>query len=88
MKTIEEIISSLNKEQMQFVLTKLAENDNYNQDIIRKYSTGKIISYDYLQTSFLKFLILILNQSFIILPSMKKMKEFIRAIELMKLFKI
>ena len=41
MKTIEEIISSLNKEQMQFVLTKLAENDNYNQDIIRKYSAGK-----------------------------------------------
>ena len=37
MRTIEEIISSLNKEQMQFVLTKLAENDNYNQDIIRKY---------------------------------------------------
>lgn len=56
MKTIEEIISSLNKEQMQFVLTKLAENDNYNQDIIRKYSTGKIISYDYLQNKLLEIL--------------------------------
>ena len=56
MKTIEEIISSLNKEQMQFVLTKLAENDNYNQDIIRKYSTGKIISYDYLQNELLGIL--------------------------------
>lgn len=56
MKTIEEIISSLNKEQMQFVLTKLAENDNYNQDIIRKYSTGKIISYEYLQNELLRIL--------------------------------
>ena len=56
MKTIEEIISSLNKEQMQFVLTKLAENDNYNQDIIRKYSTGRIISYDYLQNKLLEIL--------------------------------
>lgn len=56
MRTIEEIISSLNKEQMQFVLTKLAENDNYNQDIIRKYSTGKIISYDYLQNKLLEIL--------------------------------
>lgn len=56
MKTIEEIISSLNKEQMLFVLTKLAENDNYNQDIIRKYSTGKIISYDYLQNKLLEIL--------------------------------
>ena len=56
MKTIEEIISSLNKEQMQFVLTKLAESDNYNQDIIRKYSTGKIISYDYLQNKILEIL--------------------------------
>lgn len=56
MRTIEEIISSLNKEQMQFVLTKLAENDNYNQDIIRKYSTGKIISYDYLQNELLRIL--------------------------------
>ena len=56
MKTIEAIISSLNKEQMQFVLTKLAENDNYNQDIIRKYSTGKIISYDYLQNKLLEIL--------------------------------
>lgn len=56
MKIIEEIISSLNKEQMQFVLTKLAENDNYNQDIIRKYSTGKIISYDYLQNELLGIL--------------------------------
>lgn len=56
MKTIEEIISSLNKEQMQFVLTKLAENDNYNQDMIRKYSTGKIISYDYLQNKLLEIL--------------------------------
>ena len=56
MKIIEEIISSLNKEQMQFVLTKLAENDNYNQDIIRKYSTGKIISYDYLQNKLLEIL--------------------------------
>ena len=56
MRTIEEIISSLNKEQMQFVLTKLAENDNYNQDIIRKYSTGRIISYDYLQNKLLEIL--------------------------------
>lgn len=56
MKTIEEIISSLNKEQMQVVLTKLAENDNYNQDIIRKYSTGKIISYEYLQNELLEIL--------------------------------
>ena len=56
MRTIEEIISSLNKEQMQFILTKLAENDNYNQDIIRKYSTGKIISYDYLQNKILEIL--------------------------------
>lgn len=56
MKTIEEIISSLNKEKMQFVLTKLAENDNYNQDIIRKYSTGKIISYEYLQNELLRIL--------------------------------
>ena len=56
MKTIEEIISSLNKEQMQFVLFKLAEKDNYNQDIIRKYSTGKIISYDYLQNKLLEIL--------------------------------
>lgn len=56
MKTIEEIISNLNKEQMQFVLTKLAENDNYNQDIIRKYSTGKIISYEYLQNELLGIL--------------------------------
>lgn len=56
MRTIEEIISSLNKEQMQFVLTKLAENDNYNQDIIRKYSTGKIIIYDYLQNELLRIL--------------------------------
>lgn len=56
MRTIEEIISSLNKEQMQFVLTKLAESDNYNQDIIRKYSTGKIISYDYLQNKLLEIL--------------------------------
>lgn len=56
MKTIEEIISSLNKEQMQFVLTKLAENDNYNQDIIRKYSAGKKISYEYLQNELLGIL--------------------------------
>ena len=56
MRTIEEIISSLNKEQMQFVLTKLAESDNYNQEIIRKYSTGKIISYDYLQNKILEIL--------------------------------
>ena len=56
MRTIEEIISSLNKEQMQFVLTKLVESDNYNQDIIRKYSTGKIISYDYLQNILLGIL--------------------------------
>ena len=56
MKTIEEIISSLNKEQMQFVLTKLAENDNYNQDIIRKYSAGKKISYEYLQNKLLDIL--------------------------------
>lgn len=56
MRTIEEIISSLSKEQMQFVLTKLAEDDNYNQDIIRKYSTGKIISYDYLQNKLLEIL--------------------------------
>lgn len=56
MRTIEEIISSLNKEQMQFVLTKLAESDNYNQDIIRKYSTGKIISFDYLQNKILEIL--------------------------------
>lgn len=56
MRTIEEIISSLNKEQMQFVLTKLAESDNYNQDIIRKYSTGKIISYDYLKNKLLEIL--------------------------------
>ena len=56
MKTIEEIISSLNKAQMQFVLTKLAENDNYNQDIIRKYSAGKKISYEYLQNELLGIL--------------------------------
>ena len=56
MKTIEEIISSLNKEQMQFVLTKLAENDNYNQDIIRKYSAGKKISYESLQNELLRIL--------------------------------
>ncbi len=56
MRTIEEIISSLNKEQMQFILTKLAENDNYNQDIIRKYSAGKKISYEYLQNELLGIL--------------------------------
>ena len=41
---------------MQFMLTKLAENDNYNQDIIWKYSAGKKISYEYLQNELLRIL--------------------------------